>query len=114
MKDEGKSRSAPLPEPGLERRRQALRKMEAYVAAHEGAMFFHRQIYLNGSLCPTLLEYGIPMRDHTLWWASFSNVPDVSVNQRLYGRKGQPICKVPLSFVHEVMARALTLFDVSA
>lgn len=28
-------------------------------------------------------------------------------------RKWQPICKVPHSFVHEVMARTLTLFDVS-
>jgi len=27
-------------------------------------------------------------------------------------RKWQPICKVPLSFVHEVMARTLTLFDI--
>ncbi len=26
-------------------------------------------------------------------------------------RQWQPICKVPLSFVHEVMARMLTLFD---
>ena len=28
-------------------------------------------------------------------------------------RKWQPICKVPLSFVHEVMARTLTLFELS-
>jgi|GEM_PF-2105796 len=27
------------------------RKMEAYVAAHEGTMFFARPIYLDGSLC---------------------------------------------------------------
>lgn len=27
-------------------------------------------------------------------------------------RKWQPICKVPLSFVHEVMTRTLTLFDL--
>ncbi len=27
-------------------------------------------------------------------------------------RKWQPICKVPLSFVHDVMARTMTMFDV--
>ncbi len=27
-------------------------------------------------------------------------------------RQWQPICKVPLSFVHEVMARTMTLFEV--
>ncbi len=29
-------------------------------------------------------------------------------------RKWQPICKVPLTFVHEVMARTLTLFEMPA
>lgn len=29
-------------------------------------------------------------------------------------RRWQPICKAPLSFVHEVMARTLTLFDLPA
>ncbi len=28
-------------------------------------------------------------------------------------RKWQPICKVPLGFVHDVMARTMTLFEVS-
>jgi mRNA interferase MazF len=27
-------------------------------------------------------------------------------------RKWQPICKVPLSFVHDVMARTMTLFEL--
>jgi hypothetical protein len=29
-------------------------------------------------------------------------------------RRWQPICKVPAAFVHEVMARTLTLFDLPA
>ena len=29
-------------------------------------------------------------------------------------RQWKPICKVPICFVHEVMARALTLFEVPA
>ena len=68
------------------------RKMEDYVAAHEGTMFFSRPIYLDGSLCPTLLEYGVLMPDRKVWWATFSNVPDVMMNEQVYGRKN----KVPM------------------
>ena len=38
------------------------RKMEAFVAAHESTMCFSRPIDLDGSLCPTLLEYGVLSR----------------------------------------------------
>ena len=68
------------------------RKMEAYVAAHEGTMFFHRPIYLDGSLCPTMLEYGILLPDRKVWWATFTNVPDAAKPRPAYGRKH----KVPM------------------
>ena len=45
------------------------RKMDAFVAAHEGTMFFSRPIYIDGSLCPTLLDYGVLMPDRKVWWA---------------------------------------------
>ena len=63
--------------------------MEAFVAAHEGTMFFSRPIYLDGSLCPTLLEYGVLMPDRRVWWATFSNVPDATKQQQAYGRKNK-------------------------
>jgi hypothetical protein len=50
-----------------------------------------QSIHLDGSLCPSLLEYGVLMpADRKVWWATFSNVPDL--NQQGYGRKK----KVPM------------------
>lgn len=66
------------------------RQMEAYVAANPGTMFFSRPIHLDGSLCPSLLEYGVLMPDRKVWWATFSNVP--SAQEEGYGRKK----KVPM------------------
>jgi len=66
------------------------RRMEAYVAANPGTMFFSRPIHLDGSLCPSLLEYGVLMPDRKVWWATFSNVP--GANDEGYGRKK----KVPM------------------
>jgi mRNA interferase MazF len=34
-------------------------------------------------------------------------------SQECSKRKWQPICKVPLRFVHDIMARTMTLFEVS-
>jgi hypothetical protein len=53
-------------------------------------MFFSRPIHLDGSLCPSLLEYGVLMPDRKVWWATFSNLPDVKA--QAYGRKK----KVPM------------------
>ena len=55
-------------------------------------MFFSRPIYLDGSLCPTLLEYGVLLPERKVWWATFSNVPDAAMQQQAYGRKN----KVPM------------------
>jgi len=51
-------------------------------------MFFARPIYLDGSLCPTLLEYVILMPDRKVWCATFSNVPDAA-KQHQGGEWGQ-------------------------
>lgn len=64
--------------------------MEDYVAANPGSMFFSRPIHLDGSLCPSLLEYGVLMPDRKVWWATFSNVP--GLEEEGYGRKR----KVPM------------------
>lgn len=66
------------------------RQMEAYVAANPGTMFFSRPIHLDGSLCPTILEYGVLMPDRKLWCASFSNM--TSAKEESYERKK----KVPM------------------
>jgi hypothetical protein len=66
------------------------RQMGAYVAANPGTLFFSRPIHLDGSLCPALLEYGVLMPDRKVWWATFSNVPEVKA--QAYGRKK----KVPM------------------
>ena len=66
------------------------RQMEDYVAANPGTMFFSRPIHLDGSLCPSLLEYGVLMPDRKVWWATFSNVP--GLKEQAYGRKK----KVPM------------------
>ena len=66
------------------------RQMETYVAGNPGTMFFSRPFHLDGSLCPSLLEYGVLMADRKVWWATFSNVP--GAKEQSYGRKK----KVPM------------------
>ncbi len=66
------------------------RQMEAYVAANPGTMFFSRPIHLDGSLCPSLLEYGVLMPGRMVWLATFSNVP--GLKEQGYGREK----KVPM------------------
>lgn len=61
------------------------RKMESYVATNTGTMFFSRPVYFDGSLCPSLLEYGVLMPDRRVSWATFNNDPRGSGPR--YGRQ---------------------------
>ncbi|MBP6783950.1 MAG: hypothetical protein KA152_09200 [Verrucomicrobiales bacterium] len=88
------------------------RQMEAYVAANPGTMFFSRPIHLDGSLCPSLLEYGVLMPDRKVWWATFSNVP--GSKEEGYGRKEKVPMPPELAGIPEYGRRRKKAADGSA
>jgi hypothetical protein len=49
------------------------RRMERYVAEHEGAFFYHRPIYVDDTWIPGELDYGVLMDDRQWWVDKFHN-----------------------------------------
>jgi hypothetical protein len=49
------------------------RKMEGYCFDNPGTFCFHRPIYIDDSMCPGILEYGVLTKEKQFWIARFNN-----------------------------------------
>ena len=52
---------------------RTFRKMEDYCFNNPGTFCFHRPIYLDNSMFPTTLEYGVLTKEKQLWVERFNN-----------------------------------------